>query len=160
MLHTVSRLQEDLGADQQQCIASGSPKERVELCVDVAHMRPYFPTHRVYTRELVSEGKPAPDLFWYAAADMGYTPDECLVIEDSSSGIRAAQAAGMEVLGFLGGGHTNADWYVQEIMDFGIPVVHTEEEVYEYIRNRIVEPVPSSSSVSSVSVSAQEQQPQ
>lgn len=138
MLETVTGLS-DVGATQ--CIASGSPKDRVELCVDVAGMRPFFPSEKVYTRELVSKGKPAPDLFLHAAEEMGYKPEECLVIEDSSSGIRAAQAAGMEVLGFLGGGHTNADWYVKDILDFGIPVVHKEKEVLDYIVSRTAFPV-------------------
>jgi len=152
MLETVKKLHHDHQCPQ--CIASGSPKERVELCIDVAHMRPYFPPCQVYTRELVSQGKPAPDLFLHAAAEMGYTPSQCLVIEDSSSGIRAAQAAGMEVLGFLGGGHTQADWYVQEIFDFGIPVVQTEQEVYDYIMDRM----DLSSSSSSLSSSSSSQQ--
>ena len=47
----------------QQCIASGSPVDRVNLCVEVAKMRPYFPENNIFTRELVKLGKPAPDLF-------------------------------------------------------------------------------------------------
>lgn len=135
MAETVSGLS-DIGA--KQCIASGSPRDRVELCVDVAGMRPFFPSENVFTRELVAKGKPAPDLFLYTAEKMGYKPEECLVIEDSSSGILAAQAAGMEVLGFLGGGHAQADWYVKQIKDFGIPVVEKEREVYDYIVRRTI----------------------
>lgn len=134
MLDTVSGL---FQRGIPQCVASGSPKDRVELCVDVAGMRPYFPTEVVYTRELVTEGKPAPDLFLYTAEKMGYKPDECLVIEDSTSGIMAAQAAGMEVLGYLGGGHAQADWYVKSIRDFDIPVVEKASEVLDYITSRV-----------------------
>jgi HAD superfamily hydrolase (TIGR01509 family) len=135
MLETVSGL---ASIEAKQCIASGSPRGRVELCVDVAGMRPYFPSEVIYTRELVNLGKPAPDLFLYTAEKMGYLPEQCLVIEDSSSGIKAAQAAGMEVLGFLGGGHATADWYRKEIFDFGIPIVETEKEVYDYVASRTV----------------------
>jgi beta-phosphoglucomutase-like phosphatase (HAD superfamily) len=135
MLETVSGLSK-IGATQ--CIASGSPKDRVELCVDVAGMRPYFPTQVIYTRELVDKGKPAPDLFLYTAEKMGFQPEDCIVIEDSSSGIQAAQAAGMEVLGFLGGGHATADWYRKEIFGYGIPVVEKEQEVYDFIVSRTV----------------------
>lgn len=120
-----------------QCIASGSPKDRVELCVDVAGMRPFFPTKNVYTRELVNKGKPAPDLFLYTAEQMGYTPEECIVIEDSSSGIRAAQAANMEVLAFLGGGHAKADWYVEDILSYNIPTVYTQKDVFNWISSKI-----------------------
>jgi beta-phosphoglucomutase-like phosphatase (HAD superfamily) len=54
---------------------------------------------------MVKHGKPAPDLFLYAAAAMHADPDRTLVIEDSVSGVRAARAAGMKVWGFVGGSH-------------------------------------------------------
>jgi beta-phosphoglucomutase-like phosphatase (HAD superfamily) len=50
----------------------------------------------------VERGKPAPDVFLYAAREMGVAPARCLVIEDSLPGIAAAQAAGMTVLGYGG----------------------------------------------------------
>ena len=60
---------------------------------------------RIYTSTLVARGKPAPDLFLYAAAKMGVAPDRTLVIEDSLTGIRAGLAAGMTVWRFVGGSH-------------------------------------------------------
>ena len=48
----------------------------------------------------VARGKPAPDLFLAAAAAEGVAPSECLVIEDSVPGARAAAAAGMDCLGY------------------------------------------------------------
>jgi beta-phosphoglucomutase-like phosphatase (HAD superfamily) len=54
---------------------------------------------------MVARGKPAPDLFLYAAEKMGVAPDRCLVIEDSLTGIRAGIAAGMTVWRFTGGSH-------------------------------------------------------
>lgn len=59
----------------------------------------------VYSAELVSAGKPAPDIFLYAAERLGAAPARCLVIEDSANGVAAGLAAGMTVWGFLGGGH-------------------------------------------------------
>ena len=53
----------------------------------------------------VTHAKPAPDLFLYAAKQLGVLPRACLVIEDSVNGVRAGRAAGMRVWGFLGGGH-------------------------------------------------------
>lgn len=50
-------------------------------------------------------GKPAPDLFLSAAAAEGAHPAECLVIEDSPPGVRAAVAAGMACVGFSPSGH-------------------------------------------------------
>jgi HAD superfamily hydrolase (TIGR01509 family) len=54
--------------------------------------------HALVTRDLVQAAKPAPDIFQKAAAMLGMAPGECLVFEDSSHGIRAAEAAGMPVI--------------------------------------------------------------
>ena len=54
---------------------------------------------------MVARGKPAPDLFLHAAAQMEVAPAQTLVIEDSVSGVTAAKAAGMTVWGFVGGSH-------------------------------------------------------
>jgi HAD superfamily hydrolase (TIGR01509 family) len=55
---------------------------------------------RVHSHTDVARGKPAPDLFLAAAAAEGVVPAECLVIEDSVPGARAAVAAGMDCLGY------------------------------------------------------------
>lgn len=59
----------------------------------------------VYSAEGVAQGKPAPDIFLYAAEKLGVEPAACLVLEDSVNGVRAGVAAGMTVWGFTGGGH-------------------------------------------------------
>ena len=64
----------------------------------------YFAPH-AYSAELVSAGKPAPDIFLYAAEKIEAAPERCLVIEDSANGVKAGLAAGMTVWGFTGGGH-------------------------------------------------------
>jgi HAD superfamily hydrolase (TIGR01509 family) len=51
---------------------------------------------------MVARGKPASDLFLYAAQQLTTAPDRCLVIEDSPAGIDAALAAGMTAIGFCG----------------------------------------------------------
>lgn len=87
------------------CIASGSRPKRLNMCLDVTGLRPFFPENTVFSSHFVKNGKPAPDLFFYAAEKMSVVPEKCLVIEDSSSGIIGAKAAGMKVFGFLGGSH-------------------------------------------------------
>ncbi|GGB39006.1 haloacid dehalogenase [Roseibium aquae] len=67
----------------------------------------YFEPH-IYSGEQVENGKPAPDLFLFAAGKLGIAPERCLVIEDSSNGVIAGLAAGMTVWGFTGGGHCQA----------------------------------------------------
>jgi len=59
----------------------------------------------IYSADLVAHGKPAPDIFFYAAEKLGADPARCLVLEDSENGVKAGRAAGMTVWGFLGGGH-------------------------------------------------------
>ncbi len=54
---------------------------------------------------MVARGKPHPDIFLHAAARLGVPPAECLVVEDSVSGVRAGVAAGMTILGFCAGSH-------------------------------------------------------
>jgi beta-phosphoglucomutase-like phosphatase (HAD superfamily) len=60
---------------------------------------------RVFTASQVRHGKPAPDLFLFAAETLGCPPARTLVIEDSSPGIAAGLAAGMRVLHYAGGAH-------------------------------------------------------
>jgi HAD superfamily hydrolase (TIGR01509 family) len=60
----------------------------------------WFEEDRVYSSQDVGRGKPAPDLFLYAAERMGVAPERCAVVEDSPLGVQAAVAAGMDVYGF------------------------------------------------------------
>ncbi|MBG6136763.1 HAD superfamily hydrolase (TIGR01509 family) [Longispora fulva] len=64
---------------------------------------------RIFSAAEVARGKPAPDLFLYAARSMGVDPSRCVVVEDSRYGVQAARAAGMRVLGYAGG-VTPAHW--------------------------------------------------
>ncbi|MGE3783759.1 MAG: HAD family hydrolase, partial [Alphaproteobacteria bacterium] len=57
---------------------------------------------------MVARGKPAPDLFLFAARAMRADPARCVVIEDSVPGIRAAVSASMPAIGFCGGSHCRA----------------------------------------------------
>jgi HAD superfamily hydrolase (TIGR01509 family) len=86
------------------CVASSSDAERVAHSLELTGLAGLF-GKRVFTAGLVANGKPAPDLFLYAAAKMRAKPAETLVIEDSVSGVKAARAAGMTVWGFVGGSH-------------------------------------------------------
>jgi beta-phosphoglucomutase-like phosphatase (HAD superfamily) len=52
-----------------------------------------------------ARGKPHPDIFLFAASKLGVSPSECLVIEDSAGGIRAAVTAGMTAVGLCAASH-------------------------------------------------------
>ncbi len=89
------------------CVATSSSPKRVARSLELVGLLDRFGAH-VFTASEVAHGKPAPDLFLHAAARMGAAPGRCLVIEDSLNGIRAAQAAGMDVWWFTGGSHIAA----------------------------------------------------
>jgi beta-phosphoglucomutase-like phosphatase (HAD superfamily) len=59
----------------------------------------------VFSADQVARGKPAPDLYMFAARTFRVSPENCIVVEDSALGVRAARAAGMSVIGFTGGVH-------------------------------------------------------
>jgi len=59
----------------------------------------------VYSASQVSNPKPAPDLFLHISDKFKTQPEKCVVIEDSPSGVKAAQNAGMRVIGFSGASH-------------------------------------------------------
>lgn len=86
------------------CVASSSDLDRVSRSLALTGLAALF-GDRLYTAQMVERGKPAPDLFLYAAVKMHAAPARTLVIEDSVSGVTAAKAAGMAVWGFVGGSH-------------------------------------------------------
>jgi HAD superfamily hydrolase (TIGR01509 family) len=100
------------------CVASSSTLDRVSLSLSLTGLAGHF-GDRLYTAQMVDRGKPAPDLFLYAARRMQADPARALVIEDSVSGVRAAKAAGMTVWGFVGGSHYRARDGAASLRDAG-----------------------------------------
>jgi len=84
------------------CVASSSKPESLRYKLELTGLYERF-EGRIFSATEVANGKPAPDLFLYAAARMGAEPLECVVVEDSRYGVEAARAAGMEALGYAGG---------------------------------------------------------
>lgn len=89
-------------------IVSNSAPQRVHTSVRRAGLMDLVGTN-MFSGDEVERPKPAPDVYLKAARLMGFSPEQCLVIEDSVTGVTAAKAAGMCVLGFLGGSHIRAD---------------------------------------------------
>lgn len=85
-------------------VASGSSPEGLAVKLAQVEIAAFFGEH-VYSSHQVERGKPAPDLFLFAACALGISPADCIVVEDSAKGIRAAVAAGMRAVGFTAGGH-------------------------------------------------------
>jgi HAD superfamily hydrolase (TIGR01509 family) len=87
-----------------KCVASSSVPEGLEAKLRLTGLLGWF-APALFSSAMVARGKPAPDLFLYAARRMGAAPGRCLVIEDSMPGIAAARAAGMTAFGFVGASH-------------------------------------------------------
>ncbi len=105
-------------------VATSSSPRRAEKSLAKVGLLEFF-RGRIYTASLVENGKPAPDLFLLTAREMGVLPAQCLVIEDSSSGVQAALAAEMEVIRFVGGQHLSgqidsagAAWVFDDFSEF------------------------------------------
>jgi HAD superfamily hydrolase (TIGR01509 family) len=97
----VSGVLEKLAADGvPYCVASSGSHERIRVGHRTTGLDRWFDEGRIFSSQDVGRGKPAPDLFLYAAERMGVAPERCVVVEDSPLGVQAAVAAGMDVYGF------------------------------------------------------------
>ena len=92
------------GLEAPVCVASSSGLEYLGIALEKVDLQRFFEPH-VFSVEHVERGKPAPDIFLHAAAEMRVPPADCLVIEDSVAGVTAARAAAMRVYGFAGASH-------------------------------------------------------
>jgi len=90
------------------CVASSGTPEKIRHSLTITGLLNHF-GGRLFSATQVTHGKPAPDLFELAAYEMNVAPKHCVVIEDATAGVRGGVAAGMAVLGFTGGSHTNPD---------------------------------------------------
>ncbi|MFM0394397.1 HAD family hydrolase [Paraburkholderia phytofirmans] len=86
--------------------ASNSFRPYVETVLTRTGLVRFF-GDRLFCADAVPNPKPAPDVYLAAAKGLGLAPSACLVVEDSVTGVTAATAAGMTVLGFIGGGHAS-----------------------------------------------------
>jgi len=90
--------------DVPYCLASSGTWGKINSSLTKTGLDKHFGDNK-FCFEQVENGKPAPDLFLFAARAMGFDPDCTLVIEDSRAGVQAGVSAGMTVAGFTGGAH-------------------------------------------------------
>ncbi|HEX8115372.1 MAG TPA: HAD family hydrolase [Kofleriaceae bacterium] len=81
------------------CVASNGAHEKMRLTLGLTGLLPRF-EGRLFSVADVARPKPAPDVFLYAARCCGVAPGECVVVEDTPTGVAAGVAAGMTVLGY------------------------------------------------------------
>ncbi|MEZ2128157.1 MULTISPECIES: HAD family hydrolase [unclassified Sinorhizobium] len=126
-------LSEVAALGHQVCTASSTSLPSLTANLEKAGLLHLLQPH-VYSVSQVRRPKPAPDVFLYAASQMGFDPDECIVIEDSFAGITAARRAGMRAIGFTGGGHAY-DGLAERLCDAGAAdLSNSMADVIELIR--------------------------
>jgi HAD superfamily hydrolase (TIGR01509 family) len=106
-------------------IGSNSPKKRVALAVELTGIAHHF--ERIVSFEDVKHGKPAPDIFLRAAELAGVPIANCLVVEDSITGVTAATAAGIRTIGFSGT-HAHPEQHAIDLKRVGAAVVIAQME--------------------------------
>ncbi len=89
---------------QPICVASSGSSEKIRSSLTLTGLLKFFDPHLFSARD-VAQPKPAPDVFYHAAARMNVDPTRCTVIEDTAVGVEGAKRAGMRVFGFLGASH-------------------------------------------------------
>lgn len=112
---------------QEFSVASNSPLERVEAALRITHLTCFF-GNRITTFEHVARGKPEPDVFIEAARRAGYPPRDCIVVEDSVTGVTAAHRAGCKVLGFTGT-HPHPQEQARKLLDAGALTAFAEMQL-------------------------------
>jgi HAD superfamily hydrolase (TIGR01509 family) len=116
-----------VSAEVPRCVASSGTPDEIALRLELTKLGHYF-GDRVYSAVMVPHGKPAPDLFRYAADRLGADPARCVLIEDSPAGVRGGKAAGMAVIGLASLVHPDrlveagADLVLTRLAD-AIPVI-------------------------------------
>jgi HAD superfamily hydrolase (TIGR01509 family) len=87
-------------AEVAVCVASQGKLEKTRLSLQLTKLDSLFGDEALFSAYSVPRGKPHPDLFLHAAQTMAAEPMRCAVVEDTPSGVTAAVAAGMRVLGY------------------------------------------------------------
>ncbi|MEH6631510.1 MAG: HAD family hydrolase [Halopseudomonas aestusnigri] len=116
----------DTGIDV--CVASSGTIEKMHITLGQTSLLTQL-DKVLFSSSQVSRGKPHPDVFLFAAEKMGYAPDQCIVIEDSLSGVQAGISAGMQVLGYCGDTFTPKE----TLSAAGAQIITSMEEVLPFV---------------------------
>lgn len=81
------------------CVASSGDHDKMRITLGITGLRSRF-EGRIFSVTEVAKPKPAPDIFLHAARQLGVSPADCVVVEDTPTGVTAAVDAGMTVLGY------------------------------------------------------------
>lgn len=120
-LEVTPHIEDIIKTGVKQCIATGGIfSKTVKKLEVIGFWKKYFDESNLFTVDMVKNGKPEPDLFLFAADKMREKPENCIIVEDSIAGIKAAQNAGIDVIAFLGSEmYQNGD-YLMEVKKCGV----------------------------------------
>lgn len=120
-LEVTPHIEDIIKTGMKQCIATGGIfSKTIKKLEIIGFWKKYFDESNLFTVDMVRHGKPDPDLFLFAADKMGEKPENCIVIEDSIAGIKAAQNAGIDVIAFLGSEMYQNNDYLMEVKKCGV----------------------------------------
>lgn len=129
-VHQINLIIEGLSAPM--AVASSSELELLHRKLKKTALHTYFAPH-IYSGQQVQNGKPAPDLFLFAAEKLGVPANDCCVIEDSRNGVIAGKAADMHVIGFCGASHCDEE-HAESLYEVGADhVAMTTEDLQKYL---------------------------
>ena len=88
------------------CVASSGPVEKIRFNLELTGLLPYF-EHKIFSCYTINKWKPNPAVFLWAADVMKFKPNDCVIIEDSITGVKAAKNGGFDVFGFAAHDYNN-----------------------------------------------------
>lgn len=101
------------------CVGSNGPQHKIKLNLDITGLRQYFNDENIFSAYDIQVWKPKPDLYLGIADRFNIPPQNCVVVEDSLSGAKAAQAAGIRCYGYT------RDTPAKDFQEIGaIPIDH------------------------------------
>lgn len=116
-----------------KAVASSSPTQWLRSSLERFGLSRHFGDRLFSAAEHVPRGKPHPDIYLHAAANLGVSPGDTLVLEDTAPGVAAARAAGMTAVGLCAGLHCGPG-YGDRLRSAGASkVVASYSEVLDYI---------------------------
>jgi len=97
----------------EYALVSNSSLQRLSACLTAATLTDYFPSEQIFSAHdslPVPRPKPLPDIYLHAVKCLDTNVSDCVAVEDSLSGVKAAVAAGIgQIIGYVGGTHINED---------------------------------------------------
>lgn len=88
-------------------LVSNSNFQRIITSVTSAGLLSYFKKQNIFSPDIAMVAKPDPGIYLYALKKLGIKANDAIVIEDSPTGVSAANGAGIEVIGFLAASHSS-----------------------------------------------------